>query len=91
MASIFNSNDWSVEKAPILGWGRNQNGTFCLYIERYKEDGTPYRWTMNVPKNKESNLPQILDAVPEAERSALRFTGGWHLNNADIDIDDGKD
>ena len=90
MASIFNSNDWHVDHAPIKGWGFNAKGTFYLVIERYRNDGTPYNWTMNVPKGKLGNLPSILDSVPEAERTSLNFTGGWACGNAEIDIDDGK-
>lgn len=90
MASIFSTNDWYVENAPIKSWGFNDNGTFYLRIERYRADGSPFEWTMNVPKGKLANLPSILDAIPEKERKLLRFTGGWQLGNASVEIDDGK-
>ena len=90
MAKIFSTDNWHVENAPITGWGYNDNGTFCIYIERFRADGTTYPWTMRVPNNKVENLPQILDSIPEKERKLLRFTGGWANGNATVDIDDGK-
>ena len=90
MAKIFSTNDWYVENAPIKSWGFNENNTFCIGIERYTADGQAYPWTMRVPKSKLGNLPQILDSIPEKERKLLKFTGGWQLGNASVEIDDGK-
>ena len=90
MASIFSTNDWYVESAPILEWGHNNNGTFYLVIERKRKDGSPYRWNMYVPEGKLGNLPELLAAIPTKERQSLRFTGGWMGGNAVVEIDDGK-
>lgn len=81
MQAFFSTDDWFVEESPITGWGFNQKGTFFLSILRDFGNG-PKPWTMNIPKNKLGNLPNMLDNVAEELRPQLRFTGGWSCGDA---------
>ena len=83
---IFNSNDWSVENAPITGWGYNQKGTFYLKVTRTSPNGKPYPWTMNVPEFIVGNLPVLLDSLDDEDKAKLVFTGGWVAGNASVQI-----
>ena len=81
---LFDSQDWTVEDAPILGWGFKSKGTFALNIQRVSANGKAFPWTMNVPDFMVGNLPAILDAVEEPKK--LLFSGGWIAGNASVQV-----
>jgi len=85
MQAFFSSNDWRVEESPIRNWGYNAKGTFYLVVERDFGNG-PKPWTMNVPKGKVGNLPNLLEQLSDEQRQLLRFTGGWICGNAEITV-----
>lgn len=82
--TLFDSNDWFVDEAPITGWGYNPKGTFYLKVQRVSPNGKPFGWTMNIPEFQLGNLPAILDQI--AEPAKLRFTGGWQAGQASVKV-----